>query len=270
MDASRTDRLFAGSIPRVYDHYLVPLIFESYASELAHRVAALHPARVLETAAGTGVVTRAMAQALPDVELVATDLNLPMLERARAVGTPTPVQWQPADAQKLPFDDASFDTVVCQFGAMFFLDKVRAFSEAKRVLRPGGVFLFNTWDRLEENDFPWVVTDALAAVFPADPPPFMRRIPHGYFETTLIERDLCDAGFDAPRIETVAARSHAASAQEPVIAFCQGTPLRSEIEARGTVGLPEATLACADAIKQRFGAGPVDGKIQAHVVWAYR
>jgi SAM-dependent methyltransferase len=211
-----------------------------------------------------------MAQALPGVELVATDLNLPMLERARAIGTPTPVQWQPADAQSLPFDDASFDAVVCQFGAMFFLDKVRAFSEARRVLRPGGVFLFNVWDRLEENDFPRVITDALAAIFPADPPQFMRRIPHGYFETAVIEGDLCDAGFEAPHIETLAARSRAATAQEPAIAYCQGTPWRSEIEARGTVGLAEVTSVCADAIQQRFGAGPVDGKIQAHVVWAYR
>lgn len=266
MDASDTDRRFAGSIPEVYDRYLVPLIFESYAIDLARRVAALRPARVLETAAGTGVVTRALAQALPDAQRVATDLNLPMLERAQAVGTAAPVRWLPADAQNLPFDDASFDLVVCQFGVMFFPDKVLAFSEAKRVLRPGGVFLFNVWDRLEQNDFPWVVTDTLAEVFPADPPQFMRRIPHGYFEPAVIVRDLSAAGFAAPCIDTVAARSHAVTALEPAIAFCQGTPLRSEIEARASVGLPQATSICAEAIQRRFGAGPVDGKIQAHVV----
>lgn len=270
MDASGTDRLFAGSIPEIYDRYLVPMIFESYAVDLAHRLAMLRPTRVLETAAGTGVVTRAMALGLPDAELVATDLNLPMLARAQAISTTTPVQWQPADAQNLPFDDASFDAVVCQFGVMFFPDKVRAFSEARRVLRPGGVFLFNVWDRLEENDFPWVVTDTLATIFPADPPQFMRRIPHGYFEIALIQRDLMHAGFEAPKIDTITARSHAATAQEPAIAFCQGTPLRSEIEARDALGLAQATSGCTDAIKQRFGAGPVDGKIQAHVVWARR
>ena len=270
MDTSGTDRLFAGSIPEVYDRYLVPLIFESYALDLARRVGKLRPTRVLETAAGTGVVTRVLAQALPDAKLVATDLNLPMLERARAVGTAVPVRWQQADAQCLPFDDASFDAVVCQFGAMFFPDKVRAFSEARRVLRSGGMFLFNVWDRLEENDFARVVTDELAAVFPADPPCFMRRVPHGYFEPALIERHLADAGFAAPRIETVTARSCAATAREPALAYCQGTPLRSEIEARGAVGLAEATSCCADAIEQSFGAGPVDGRIQAHIVWAYR
>jgi ubiquinone/menaquinone biosynthesis C-methylase UbiE len=270
MDASGTDRVFAGSIPEVYDRYLVPLIFEGYACDLARRLTTLRPARVLETAAGTGVVTRALAQVLPDTELVATDLNPPMLERARAVGTAVPVRWQPADAQCLPFDKESFDTVVCQFGAMFFPDKVCAFSEARRVLRPGGLFLFSVWDRLEENDFTWVVTEALATVFPDDPPQFMRRIPHGYFEPAVIERDLRDAGFDAPRIETVTARSRAATAHEPAMALCQGTPLRSEIEARGGVGLAAATSACADAIEQRFGAGPVDGRIQAHVVSAYR
>jgi Methylase involved in ubiquinone/menaquinone biosynthesis len=270
MAASGTDRLFAGSIPEVYDRYLVPLIFQSYAVDLTRRVAMLQPARVLETAAGTGVVTRTMALALPAAELVATDLNPPMLERAQRVGTAVPVRWQRADAQSLPFDDASFDVVVCQFGVMFFPEKVQAFSEARRVLRPGGVFLFNVWDRLEDNDFPCVVTDTLAAVFPSDPPQFMRRIPHGYFEAALIERHLRDAGFGSPRIETVMARSRAATAREPAIAFCQGTPLRSEIEARGSVGLAEATSACAEAIEQRFGTGPVEGKIQAHVVCAHR
>lgn len=270
MGVSDTDRRFTGAIPQVYERYLVPLIFQSYANELARRVAALRPARVLETAAGTGVLTRAMAQALPNAELVATDLNSPMLEAARAVGTATPVRWQLADAQSLPFDDASFDAVVCQFGAMFFSDKVRAFSETRRVLRPGGVFIFSVWDRLEENEVPCLVIDTLAAIFPSDPPEFLRRVPHGYADVALIERDLRDAGFDSPRIETVTARSRAATAEEYAMAFCQGTLLRSEIEVKGTVGLAEATSRCAQVIKQRFGAGPVDGKIKAHIAWAYR
>jgi ubiquinone/menaquinone biosynthesis C-methylase UbiE len=273
MDGPGSDTLFAGSIPELYDSHLVPLIFEPFAADLASRVAALDPSRVLETAAGTGVVTRAMARAMPaHVDLVATDLNQPMLDRAAAVGTQRPVQWQQADATRLPFDDASFDIVVCQFGVMFFPDKARAFSEARRVLRRGGALLFNVWDRIEENEFAHSVTTALAGLYPADTPLFLARTPHGYFDQEAISRDLANAGFSAvPRFETIAARSRAASARVPAIAYCQGTPLRIEIEARSGAsgaGLAEATSACGAAIAERFGEGPVDGKIQAHIVTA--
>jgi len=268
MDRPGSDAVFAGSIPELYDSQMVPLIFEPYAADLASRVAALDPSRVLETAAGTGVGSRAMARALPaHVELVVTDLNQPMLDRAAAVGTQRPVQWKQADATQLPFDDASFDAVACQFGVMFFPDKVRAFSEARRVLRRGGVLVFSVWDRIEENEFAHSVTTALAGLFPADPPLFMARTPHGYFDREAISADLARAGFGAaPRFETIAARSRAASARMAAIAYCQGTPLRNEIEARSGVGLAEATSVCAAAIAERFGTGPVDGKIQAHVV----
>jgi SAM-dependent methyltransferase len=270
MDRPGSDTLFAGSIPELYDSYLVPLIFEPYADDLAHRVAALRPSRVLETAAGTGVVTRAMARVLPaPIEVVATDLNQPMLDRAAAVGTQRPVRWQQADATRLPFDDASFDVVVCQFGVMFFADKARAFAEARRVLRRGGALLFNVWDRIEENEFAFSVTATLATLFPADPPRFLARTPHGCFDRDVISRDLAIAGFGAaPRFETVAARSRAASARAPAIAYCQGTPLRNEIEVRSPAGLAEATAVCAAAIAERFGKGPVDAKIQAHIILA--
>ena len=274
MAISTHDTLFAGSIPELYDELLVPLIFEPYADDLARRVAALSPARVLETAAGTGVVTRAMSRLLPAADIVATDLNPPMLDRAAAIGTASPVAWRQADAMQLPFADASFDLVVCQFGVMFFPDKARAYAEVRRVLRPGGVFLFNAWDRIEENEFAQVVTEALASVFPADPPRFMARTPHGYHDEQVIARDLAQGGFAAaPRIDTVAARSRAVSARVAAMAYCQGTPLRNEIEARAAQGAPslaEATAVAAKAIAERFGYGAVDAKIQARVVTALK
>lgn len=267
------DAVFEGSVPELYESHMVPLIFEPYAADMARRVAALAPGRVLETAAGTGVVTRALALALPsDAEIVATDLNPPMLARAQAVGTARPVQWQVADALALPFDDASFDVVVCQFGAMFFPDKPRAFGEARRVLRPGGTLLFNVWDAIEHNEFTDVVVSALAAVFPQDPPRFMVRTPHGYFDIDAIERDLAAGGFTSPpHIETVAKRSRAPSPREPAVAICQGTPTRDEIVARGGAdGLIEATRAGEAALAQRFGTGEVESWIQAHVVAVQR
>jgi len=270
MTIPASDIKFSGSIPALYDEYLVPLIFEAYAAETAPRVAALAPSRVLETAAGTGVVTRAMARTLAaSVELVATDLNQPMLDRA-AAGMQRPVHWQQADAMQLPFEDGSFDVVVCQFGAMFFPDRSAAYAETRRVLRPGGVFVFAVWDRIEDNEFANAVSQALANLFPSDPPRFMERVPHGYYERPVIERDLANAGFAAsPGFETIAARSHAPSPRAPAFAYCEGTPLRNEIEGRAG-SLTEATAVCEEALTRRFGSGPIDGKIQAHVISARR
>jgi SAM-dependent methyltransferase len=268
MSKPDTDKVFAGSIPKLYESHLVPLIFEPYAVDLVDRLASRSPARVLEIAAGTGVVTRRLASTLPEsASIVATDLNQPMLDQASAVGTPRPVEWRQADAMQLPFRDGEFDAVVCQFGVMFFPDKAKAFSEARRVLASGGALFFNVWDRIEENEFADVVTAALASMFPADPPRFMARVPHGYFDRATLERDLVNGGFTAPpRIDTVAARSRAATPRIPAIAYCQGTPLRNEIEARDASRLGEATDIAEKAIARRFGPGPVDGKIQAHVV----
>ena len=268
MTSPASDKVFAGSIPKLYDEYLVPLIFEPYAVDLANRLASRSPARVLEIAAGTGVVTRKLASVLPEsATIVATDLNQPMLDLAAGIGTRRPVQWRQADAMQLPFEDSEFDAVVCQFGVMFFPGKAQALSESRRVLRPGGVLIFNVWDRIEENEFADTVTTALELLFPADPPRFMARTPHGYSDLSAIARDLKAGGFrSSPDMVTVAARSRASSARVPAIAYCQGTPLRSEIEARGKDQLGEATDIAAAAIARRFGPGAVDGKIQAHVI----
>ena len=268
MNSPETDKIFAGSIPKLYDEYIVPLIFEPYAVDLVRRLASRPLARVLEIAAGTGVVTRELASELPaSVSIVATDLNQAMLDMAAAVGTARPVEWRQADAMQLPFEDSTFDAVVCQFGAMFFPDKAKAFAEARRVLRPGGVYMFNIWDRIEDNEFADIVTKSLESIFPTDPPRFLARTPHGHGDRAAIERDLQGGGFLAtPQISTVAARSRAASARIPAVAYCQGTPLRSEIEARDKSRLGEATDIAEQAIARQFGPGPVDGKIQALVV----
>ncbi len=165
---SAGDKVFAGSIPENYDRYMVPLIFESYAQDISRRAAALSPKAVLETASGSGVVTRALARGLsPDASYMVTDLNQPMLDYAATrQEQDNRITWRKADAQALPFDDAAFDLVCCQFGVMFFPDRPSAYREARRVLRPGGCFLFNAWDRIEENVFADDVTNALAEFFP--------------------------------------------------------------------------------------------------------
>jgi ubiquinone/menaquinone biosynthesis C-methylase UbiE len=269
---AESDKVFAGSIPKLYDTLMVPLIFEAYAVHMAERVAACAPGAVLETAAGSGVVARALAPRLSaSARYVVTDLNQPMLDHAAArQGPDRRIEWRQADALALPFDDASFDVVCCQFGAMFFPDRVAGYAEARRVLRPGGRFVFSVWDRIEDNAFADDVTHAVAAVFPHDPPRFLARTPHGYHDVAVIRDELGRAGFAQVEIETRAETSRAPSARDAATAYCQGTPLRNEIEARDASLLQLATDRAAQAIASRHGEGPVAGKIQAHVIVAAR
>ena len=264
-----TDTSFTGSIPEIYDRLFVPLIFEPYARDLAERVHAAGPRDVLETAAGTGALTREMVARLNgSARIIATDLNQAMLDRAEARLREGGVEWRPADALVLPFEDQSFDVVACQFGVMFFPDKVAGYVEARRVLRPGGAFLFSAWDRIETNDFPDVVTEALAGMFPDDPPRFLARTPHGYHDPDRIRADLVAAGFEDIVIEPVEHRSKAPSPREAALAFCSGSPLRTEIEARGR--LEAAVDHAAAALARRFGQGEIEGRIRALVVTAFR
>jgi ubiquinone/menaquinone biosynthesis C-methylase UbiE len=265
-----TDKVFAGSIPENYDRYMVPLIFEPFATDLAQRAASLVPSTILETAAGTGVVTRALAPRLSSAtSYIVTDLNQPMLDYAASRQAPdSRITWRQADALALPFENATFDLVCCQFGAMFFPDRSSAYREAKRVLKPGGHFLFNVWDRIEENVFADDVTNALARIFPHDPPRFLARTPHGYHDTALIRSELEDAGFSRVVIETRAEQSRASSPRLPAVAYCKGTLLRNEIEARDAEKLDAATNYAASAIADRHGSGEVSAKIQAYVIVA--
>ena len=267
---SQSDKVFVGSIPKIYDEYLVPLIFQGFAQDLAQRVAKLSPTAVLETAAGSGVVARALAAKLSErCRYVVTDLNQPMLDQAaERQGADARITWQQADALALPFDDAAFDVVCCQFGVMFFPDRISGYREVRRLLKPGGHWLFNVWDRIEENIFANDVTNALAEFFPSDPPRFLARTPHGYHDLSLIREELKRAGFSNVTIETRQEQSSAPSARVPAVAYCQGTPLRSEIEARGADKLQAATDHAATAIASRHGTGEVAARIQGFVITA--
>ncbi|HEX8261377.1 MAG TPA: class I SAM-dependent methyltransferase [Allosphingosinicella sp.] len=261
-----SDTAFAGSIPKFYHRCLGPFLFEPYAEDLARRAAGLGPRRILETAAGTGIVTAALARALPEAEIIATDLNPDMLRVARSHVDSPRVAFATADAQSLGFAEARFDLVVCQFGAMFFPDRVGAYREARRVLDRGGTLLFNVWDRLDANPASQAVSEALAALFPNDPPGFLDRVPFGYHDPARIEADLRAAGFESIAVETVAKRSRG-SAREVAPGLCQGSPLRAEIVARAPDRLDEATEAAVAALVRRCG-DPVDAAMSAHVFTA--
>lgn len=270
MTTSATDARFAGSIPENYDRYLGPLLFQPYAEDLVARFAELKEGRVLEIAAGTGVVTKELARVLPkSVKIVATDLNEAMLRVCEQKLGGSAVEFRQADAQQLPFEDASFDAMLAQFGVMFLPDKRAGYREAWRVLRPGARYVFNVWDRVELNQVTEIAGDVLVRLFPSDPPGFMRRTPFGYFDPNTIKADLSSAGFRRVEIEVVAKTSQG-TAEQAAIGLCHGTPMRGEIEQRDASRLDEVTRAVTAALEERYGSGTFDNAMSALVVDAWR
>jgi len=269
MTKPTSDSSFTNDVAKFYESTLVPLIFEPYADDLAARAQALEPSSVLEVACGTGAATRALAAALPKAcSITATDLNEAMVAHGEQVGTVHPVTWRQADVTALPFGDDSFDVAVCQFSVMFFPDRVAAYREIRRILRPGGTLLFNIWNAIDRNEFADVVTAAVGTLYPKDPPMFLPRTPHGHGSPTEIKNDVAAAGFEHCILTQRDDVSVAATPDLPAIAYCQGTPLRNEIEAREPGGLERATAVATAALRARYGDGMIEGRISAVVVAA--
>lgn len=250
---------FAGSIPDVYQDVLVPMIFAPPAEVMADTVAALDPRDVLELAAGTGVLTRALRRRLA-APITATDLHAPMLETAQRIERLDEVTWQVADATALPFAAASYDVVAVQFGVMFLPDKVAAFAGIGRVLRPGGAFVLNAWDSHAANPIPRVVTEALTAEVGDDSLTFLEQIPHSYHDADRIAEDLTAAGFvaDVERCEATIRTT----ARDAAVGHCQGTPLRARIEAHPALDLAAATDLAAAALVAHFGSAEFDASVR--------
>ena len=265
---ANTDTVFAGSIPALYDRHLGALLFAPYADDAARRLADLEAGTLIETAAGTGIVTQTLATRLPpSVEILATDLNQAMLDFAAAKPGLERVSFRQADALALPVADSSFDALVCQFGVMFFPDRVKGYREAYRVLKPRGRALIAIWDGLEHNPIARVTVEAMARLFPADPPRFLARTPHGHGDRKVIRDELAQAGFRDVTIDTVTLPSRG-TPRDPAIGFCQGSPMRAEIEARDAAGLQKATDAVEAAVTAAFGSGKIEAPMQALVVTA--
>jgi ubiquinone/menaquinone biosynthesis C-methylase UbiE len=255
---------FKHSTPALYDRCMGPLLFEPYAKLVAERSALLLPGRILETAAGTGIVTRAVSEAVQRAQIVATDVNPAVLEFAKSHLDSERVTFQPADAQELPFAEGSFDLVLCAFGVMFFPDKIRASEEARRVLRSGGHYLLVSFDRLALNPVPKAAEAAVAALFPDDPPLYMERGPFSYTDPAAIEHDLQAAGFTDVELETIALSSHV-DARDAAQGIVLGSPFRAEIERRDPSALDRSVEAVTEALL------PWDGKdatMSAHIVTA--
>jgi ubiquinone/menaquinone biosynthesis C-methylase UbiE len=258
---------FAGPIPAAYDRYLGPLFFQPYAEDIAARLNVGPNSSVLELACGTGIVTRVLRDRLPaSARLVATDLNEPMLQVAAAKFSGNDaIEWKQADATALPFDDESFDAVVCQFGFMFFPDKNASAREALRVLKPGGVFLFNVWDSLDENPLGKIPHETIAEFFEEDPPTFYQ-IPFGYHDHRELRRVIEGAGFRDVRIEAVSKLSGMTRAEDAATGLVQGTPVSVAIAERDASLFPKITSAVAAALAKHFGSSTFAAPQRAIVI----
>ena len=263
-----TDQAFTGSVPATYDRFLGPMLFEAYAADMADRVAELAPKTILETAAGTGIATRAVAARLPEARMTVTDLNPGMLEIAMAHADGGRMKFEAVDATSLPYRDGEFDVVMSQFGIMFFPDRVAGYREARRVLAPGGTFLFNAWCTLADNPLSEVVHETVGALFPDNPPRFLERTPYGHGSADEIERDLTAAGFEDMSIERVELPCRVPSAEFPAKGFVMGSPLRMEIEERAPGTLEEVAEVAERAVAEKFGHGPIESTMAAMVVSA--
>lgn len=248
---------FVGSIPENYDRYLGPVMFDPYAVDLVARLDVRDNATVLEIACGTGIVTRRLRDHLgSSTKIVATDLNEAMMDYAKRKFRPEEkVEWKTADATELPFADASFDAVVCQFGLMFFPDKPRAAGEVHRVLKPGGTFLFNVWDAIEYNDMPNLTHKIVTRYFEDNPPDFYD-IPFSYYDRDTLKSLLASAGFNEVNVSVAAIPEVAPSAAGMAHGFIHGNPLINAINERNAALVPEIEAEVAKSIAAQFGDPP--------------
>ena|SRR5437763_1191496 len=260
---------FSGHIPAVYDRHLGPVLFEPFARDLARRMPETKGVRVLETACGTGIVTRHLLDRLPgSARVVATDLNPGMLEHARqAIGPDSRLELRAADAQALPFDAGSFDVVAMQFGLMFVPDKLLALREAHRVLAADGLLLFLNWDSFEANGFGRITHDVLMSVFPEDPPTFYLT-PFGDHDPAELVARTQAAGFRDVTIEGVAFEGTSESADSLATGLIRGNPVSIAISERGTVTHDAIVRRLAEAFRREFGDVPARVPLRAWLVTA--
>lgn len=259
---------FTGSIPRLYEQYLVPVIFTPYAEDLVARVAAFAPKRVIEVACGTGAVTRMLLEKLPaDAKLVATDLNQAMIDVASGRTPKDPrLEWRVADGTALPFGPVEFDIVTAQFGVMFYPDKPAGLASARQVLKPGGRFVFNVWSDFSKNPFGRIAHETIGSFFTSDPPKFYET-PFGWADPAVIEKTARDAGFRSVAIERVAKQACGDAIRDFATGLVSGNPVIGSIIERG-LDAEAITDRMADELRAVYRDRPFRGPLEALVVTA--
>lgn len=267
-DTQAENTSFIGMVPENYERYLGPLMFKPYAQDLAYRLVVGDRSEVLELACGTGILTSELLSVMDSgVHLVASDLNEPMLAVAQRKIRDRRVEWQQADACALPFEAGRFDAVISQLGIQFFADKAVAAGEVRRVLRPGGVFLFSTWGGPQRNPLAHIAQQTAEACFPSDTPTFYH-VPWSYGDTRQIESDLRAGGFRHVSIQPVTLVGRAPSADYAAMGVVQGTPMANAINERRSITVDAFTAVISASLTRELGDGPLALPMQAWVVRA--
>ena len=253
---------YVGDVAIAYDRDLGHVLFEHYAADIARRATERPVRHMLEIAAGTGIVSRQLRNALPkDALLTAIDISDSMMDVARTKFLPhEQVTFQIADATALPFDNEAFEAVVCQFAVMFF-DKDAAFREVHRTLKPGGRYLFSVWDSRRYNPFASLTFEVMKQFFPSNPPRFLED-PVSCFEIDPIKETLIRSGFGRIVI-SVQPREYDIM---DVPAFARGIifcPIIEEIRERGGVDPERIVEALAEAMTREYGYNPTRYPMQA-------
>ena len=253
-----------------YDEFLGPMFFEPYAIEVAKRIDPSSVSLALEIAAGTGRVTRHIRKRISaSAKLIASDIDENMLAVAKEkLGNPE-IDWQNIDAQQLPFSDNSIDLVVCCFGYMFVPDKPKAFAEAYRVLRPGGMFLFTTWDKLENNAASYTSRSAAVKYFEG-PLPESYNLATSMNDEAIIRPLLEDAGFPKISIEKVQKHSVCTTAKEAATGLVQSGSIFQEIKKRNPAWIDEILITVEKELSEKFGVAPMIAPISAVISQAWK
>jgi ubiquinone/menaquinone biosynthesis C-methylase UbiE len=256
MSAATEDlqRTFTKGIAENYDHYLGPAWFGPIANDLAARLPTDPGGDVLEVACGTGLMTRPLRTLLvPSRRLVATDLSPGMLDHARGrLADVSGIEWMKADALDLPFAEGEFAALACSLGVMFPPDKERLFAQFRRVLKPGGLLLFNVWDRKDLNTCVRVYSDVIEGMFPGDAE-MQFSVPYSMSDTARLRELVVGAGFQEPRIEKVAI-TVTGTPRDIATGQVRGTP-RGLLLAKRGVDLDDAIDRVTAALEKEGGTG---------------
>lgn len=254
---------FTGSVPEKYDKYLGPFLFEHFAAVLADKLIQYKPSKILDIACGTGIVTKKIAEILPEARVIGLDLNPDMIEYGKkTIGGKFPIEWKVSDAENLPFDNETLDAVTCQFGIMFFPDKVRVINEVMRVLKPNGIFIFNTWDSLQKNDIMKIADEVMGRIFSDNPPDFYK-IPFSFYDTKEIHELLSQLCFKDINIEYVTCKAEYESAESLMVGIVEGTPVIGQINERDPLMVPVIRSEMEIEVKTKFGDSPVRANLSA-------
>lgn len=264
-----SDTLDPNTMLSIRDRYFAPCSLSPFADDMARRLSRIRMGPLLEICADTGILTQAIASAMSaGLTIIATDPSADAIDHASIKPGMARIAWQLADPRALPFPDATFGIVTCHFGIATLTNRVQSIQEVRRVMKAGGRFVFNVPAHIRHNPVADCMQSAMNTLFPSDPPGFVAHTLHAYADNAAIDDDLTAAGFTDATYTTVELPCVAASARDIAVGYCLGTPLRSQIEARGPGEAEQVIRTAVAALEKRFGPGPIEAGMRAHIISA--